>query len=149
MSTRLPLVTGIWAAVQQKMDRRCTSLPCTEPEFSALLFTFDPPASKAALKVLCKEWKEAVTNWQSRELKNQDHRSSFLVSFLCNAGRTTQTDVRQYTAAKWARKVPSDFGDRMVLKIFCRNAPEKQTVHFWAMLSNSAGRLQVKQLKFF
>lgn len=100
------------------MDRRCTSLQCTEPMLSASLFTFDPPASKAVLKVLCKEWKEAVTNWKSRELKNQDHRSSFLVSFLCNAGRITQTNVRQHTAAKWARKVPSDFGDRVVLKIF-------------------------------
>lgn len=90
--TRLPPVTGI-ILLCSKMDQRCTSLPCTEPEFSALLFTFDPPASKAVPTVLFKEWKEAVTNWKSRELKNQDHRSSFLVSFLCKAGRTIRTDV--------------------------------------------------------
>lgn len=122
------------------MDRRCTSLQCTEPVLSASLFTFDPPASKAVLKVLCKEWKEAVTNWKSRELKNQDHRSSFLVSFLCNAGRITQTNVRRYTAAKWARKVPSDFGDRVVLKIFRYLLQKCSTEAECAFLGN-AGQL--------
>lgn len=131
------------------MDRRCTSLPCTEPEFSALLFTFDPSASKAALKVLYKEWKEAVTNWKSRELKNEDHRSSCLVSFLCNAGRAAQTDVHQYTAAKWAGKVPSDFGDRVVLKIFRDLLQKCSRGAECAVLGNSTVRLEVEQLKFF
>lgn len=83
---------------------------------SASFFTFDPPASKAVLKVLWKKWKEAVTNWKSRGLKNQDHRSGFPVSLLCNSGGAIQTDVRR--AVKWARKVPSDFTDRVVVKIF-------------------------------
>lgn len=46
-----------------------------------------------------------------------------------------QMYVHQYTAAKRARKVPSDFGDMVVLKIFgtfCRNASHKQSVCFWA-----------------
>lgn len=35
------------------------------------------------------------------------------------------------------------------LGIFCRNVPQKQSVHFWAILGNSAVRLEAKQLKFF
>lgn len=35
------------------------------------------------------------------------------------------------------------------LGFFSRNAPEQQSVHFWAMLGNFAVRLEVKQLKFF
>lgn len=79
----------------RKIDRRCTSLRCIEPVLSASFFTFDPPASKAVLKVLCEKWKEAVTNWKSRGLKNQDQRSSFPPSLLCDAGRAIRTDVRQ------------------------------------------------------
>lgn len=98
--------------------------------------------------MLYKEWKEAVTNWKSRELKNQDHRSSCLVSFLCTARRAAQTDVRQYTAAKWARKVPSDFGDRMALKIFRDLLQKCSRGAECAMLGNSTVRLEVEQLKF-
>ena len=125
-----------------KMVRRCTSLPGIEPVLSALFFTFDPPASKAVLKVLCKKWKEAVTNWKSKGLKNQDHRSSFPVSLLCNTGRAIQTDVRQYSELSSGQErslVILEIGWLSgYLEIFCRNAPQKQRAHFWAVLGSSA-----------
>jgi len=78
------------------MGRRGASLRGAEPALSASLVTFDPPASEAVLKALCEERKEAVANWKCGGLKNQDHRSGFPVSSLCNTGRAVQTGARRY-----------------------------------------------------
>lgn len=125
-----------------RMDWRCTSLRCIEPVLSASFFIFDPLASKAALKVLCKKWKKAVTNWKSRGLKNQAHRSSFPVSLLCNTGQAIQTDVRQYAelSSGQERSLVNLETEWLsgYLEIFCRNAPRKKSVHFWAMRGDFA-----------
>lgn len=124
-----------------KTDWRCTSLRCIEPVLSASFFTFDSPASEAVLKVLCKKWKEAVTNWKSRGLKSRDHRSSFPVSLLCSnwTSRSNRcTPVRW--AVKWARKVPSNFADRVVVKIF-RDLLQKCSTEAQCAFLGNAGQL--------
>lgn len=86
-----------------------------------------------------------VENWKIRIIG-----LVFLVVSSVTLGEPLkQMYVHQYTAAKWARKVPSDFGDTVVLKIFGDLLQKCSTQAECVFLGNSAVRLEVKQLKFF